>query len=530
MTYISIVQRDTTPCLSTAKWASVQSKKQWGDIKDLRDVTWNLYAFHWNIEQRLLFINSSDNSSVHEELAFAVCGDASTLVRGETIFRPLDNINRFVILNLGLRHILSRSIQFSMHTGTDVGNALAVAVRENKWKSNLFGKGYADGSAVTLGCSQKGRIWAHRVAYSLAEWVDWCEDIGARLIDENVRTEDIFLNVVIPREITERPAVVPIAVEWDPEMVHRSESSVLLNVAGARYSIFEAELGVSAFETHGPLRFKLSLPAMQPEYEIQLREGGVDYVQTAGEAVTITVGRKTVSLVEWFREEGPVVYFADGSMLVANELSALPVGHNRAPFDVEKISPWDWGATDIRMESQRAERRPASIQRHVIERILAERVEPDSDSIVFDDDGSGEIADIVVLTATTGVLHVRLFHLKYSGEARPGGRVTDLYEVCGQAQRSIVWRHDIERMLERMRSRELRRRVTGGTRFERGDLGDLHKLKQRLPSLAVHFEIFAVQPGVSKAEVSAAQLELLAVTENYLRETIAVDFRVIASA
>lgn len=503
---------------------------QWGDIKDLRDVTWNLYAFHWNSEQNLLFINSSDNSSVHEELAYAVAGDASRLVRGETIFRPLYGINRFVILNLGLRHILSRSIQFSMHTGTDVGTALAEALRENKSKSNLFGKGYADGAVITLGCSQKGRVWAHRVASSLAEWVDWCQGIGARLIDEAIRTEEIFLNVVVPREITARPAVVPVAVEWDAEMVYRSETNVLLTADGVHYSIYEAELAISSFEAAGPLSFKLVLPTVGPVYEVRLREGGVDYVQTDGPAVTIAVGRKTVSLVDWFAEQSPVIYFADGSMLVANELSELPAGHRRVPFNVEKITPWNWGATNIQMESQRAERRAASIQRHVIDRILAEQVDPGHESIVFDDDGSGEIADIVALTASPNELCVRLFHLKYSSEPHTGGRVKDLYEVCGQVQRSIVWRHDVERMLERMKSRELRRRGTGGTRFERGDLGDLHRLKQRLPSLGVKFEIFAVQPGVSKAEVSVAQLELLAVTESYLRETIAVDFRLIASA
>ena len=40
---------------------------------------------------------------------------------------------------------------------------------------------------------------------------------------------------------------------------------------------------------------------------------------------------------------------------------------------------------------------------------------------------------------------------------------------------------------------------------------------------------FIVQPGLSIAKVSKEQLELLAVTENYLKETFAVPFEIVGS-
>ena len=40
---------------------------------------------------------------------------------------------------------------------------------------------------------------------------------------------------------------------------------------------------------------------------------------------------------------------------------------------------------------------------------------------------------------------------------------------------------------------------------------------------------FIVQPGLSIAEVSKEQLELLAVTENYLKETFAVPLEIVGS-
>ena len=82
--------------------------------------------------------------------------------------------------------------------------------------------------------------------------------------------------------------------------------------------------------------------------------------------------------------------------MVGNELFPLPDAHRRVPFPAEHIPAWDWAGTNIRMESQREERRPASIQRKVILALLAEPAATRFD-VVFDDDGSGEIADVVAL-------------------------------------------------------------------------------------------------------------------------------------
>jgi hypothetical protein len=43
-------------------------------------------------------------------------------------------------------------------------------------------------------------------------------------------------------------------------------------------------------------------------------------------------------------------------------------------------------------------------------------------------------------------------------------------------------------------------------------------------------KIFIVQPGVSKGQATREQLELMSVTDNYLRETFQLPFVVIASA
>jgi hypothetical protein len=75
-------------------------------------------------------------------------------------------------------------------------------------------------------------------------------------------------------------------------------------------------------------------------------------------------------------------------------------------------------------------------------------------------------------------------------------------------------------------------RVNNGrpTRFELGNIDLLQTIREMSYMLSVSFSIAIIQPGLSCAEVSPDQLQLLGVTENYLLETYQLPFQVIASA
>lgn len=129
-------------------------------------------------------------------------------------------------------------------------------------------------------------------------------------------------------------------------------------------------------------------------------------------------------------------------------------------------------------------------------------------------------------------IDVELYHLKYSHAEYAGARISDLYEVCGQAQKSVFWkgkggfeliRHMIERECRRITNNR-------STRFEKGTLIDLALIKEKSKRFyKTDFKIYIIQPGLSAKNASEQQLELLAVTENHLLETYKIDLEVIAS-
>lgn len=114
---------------------------------------------------------------------------------------------------------------------------------------------------------------------------------------------------------------------------------------------------------------------------------------------------------------------------------------------------------------------------------------------------TGEIADIV--SVKIDMQHQKilfhLYHCKYSHGELPGARVSDLYEVCGQAEESNIWNDNVLGIVQRMVEREnMRQRSCGETRFEKGNLQTLNMLKKMVRAgFETEFEISIVQPGVS---------------------------------
>ena len=62
--------------------------------------------------------------------------------------------------------------------------------------------------------AKKGRIWSHRVAPTLKHWIDWCDHIGSKLDDAGINLDDVMRSFIRPQLVEERPALVPLAIEW----------------------------------------------------------------------------------------------------------------------------------------------------------------------------------------------------------------------------------------------------------------------------------------------------------------------------
>lgn len=521
---VSVNQQDRTAIFVTRELQPVS----WGEIREIANIIWDVYLVHWDIQRQLVFIHSSNNHSLHEWLAKAVAGDDVVLVRGETMFRCFHGVQRLILMNLGLKHMLSRNVQFTMYVGSDILPALPQAQQVNKVKSNMFGRGYEEGSRTSYGCSYKGRVWSYRRAADISEWTEWCHVVGAKLIDETITTDAALKFVLVPTHVEARPNAVPLSVLWPDEFLARSEELIEFRIGASTTTLLDTSIEILDPQLAGPIHFRVFSDMAAAEYEVVFDNGTVDYRAIGVNTVEVVERRRSRTLSEVFRENPPEINFSDSSFLVGDALFQFRTDY-RPPYERAGIESVDWTGVDIRKESQGSAKRADSVQRRIIESLTAVGVQPPFD-VVFDDDSAGESADVVALRVDGGRLIVQLLHCKFSAEAEPGARVGDLYTVCGQAQRSVSWRGEVERLLEHLERRDAARRKAGQpSRFEQGNATVLRNIRRRMNELSPAVEVVIVQPGLSRANASNDQLELLAVTQFYLHTTFGVPLRVIGS-
>jgi hypothetical protein len=507
----------------------------WTDVEKLFGWQWELYVVVWSPEQNLLFINSSTNSGEYKALAEAVGGRGATLIRGQAVFRSFSGVNRLRLQNVGLTEQLGRNVRYTGRMGADVGPALPDVQLRHAMKSVLSGSGYEEGERVTVGASRKGRVWSHR-RDRVDQLAAWCKAIGAKLVDDRIDADEVLKGTLEATTLVARPAKMPIGVDW-PEEIYRAPEVVWSVLFGeAEYSVDELELGIVSPAIEGPLRFAIRAENREVEFELELfRNGEVpDYrfVVRGQETVKLRRGEAAPEdATEFFYYDPPVMWFSDGSALEGNQYVELKGTH--APYDPEKIHVWDWAGVNIRKESQGPGKEHDSIRARVIRELRALEYH-----MVVDDDGKGEAADVVAIrlvgdVASPSSIDVEFYHCKYSGGATPGRRIDDLYELCGQAQKSIWWMYSPEKRTElftHLLRREACCREAGMvSRYEVGDGELLQTIREMSHLCPVSLKIYIVQPGVSKANVTQAQLELMSVTENHLLETFQIPFGVIAS-
>jgi hypothetical protein len=175
---------------------------------------------------------------------------------------------------------------------------------------------------------------------------------------------------------------------------------------------------------------------------------------------------------------------------------------------------WDSYKTDISQEYKNQEKG----KRHVHD-VLCEIISNTKPTVLMYDHGSHEIADFVAFRELDRIIQVEIYHVKASDNQKTGDRVSYLYEVCGQAEKSLIWTKSVNVLKDKIYNRLLNSdnevQLLGTT--DKIKIGLQNDLDRMLDSgKQFKFEIFAVQPGLSKIGISEKLSHLLASTDDYI--------------
>lgn len=496
----------------------------WTSSKELFDESWDLYIAYYDKNTDLLFIHSSAKDGLVKRLVKLVAKDASQ-VQGEHVFRSLAGLKRLKLQNVGLNKN-KKGLRYTMHTGTEINEQIPDIEANRATKSNIFGKGYEKGELVSIGCSHKGKIWAMD-SDSMDKWIAWCKGIGLKILDDSIDTNEVMKTAMQTEELDFYPDIPPLSIEWPVSLLRKNETKVTITSAKWESNLINCELLVAEKQDGNARSLNITLRTEHGDSRI------ISTIAKKGEAtfnscdnLDIKFGEQTLQLSEYFNENPPTIFMADTSVVdggfryYTNEEYAYLYERNNT-------EDWDWAGVDISVESQTSNKIANSIQYHTIQQIK------DDYDVVFDDDGAGEVADVVAIKNNDDKeLIIDLFHCKYcakkNGITAPGARVDDVYQVAGQAEKSIKWFADKEKLIVRLMERERSRLKQGkSSRIDKGRYEDLIHLAKVARYASFKLGVAIVQPAISKAKVSNEQLSILGATAAYIDEISGVKLRVI---
>ena len=488
-----------------------------GNIEGLIDSWYELFVVYWDRERHLLYIHGSRNAGHYEWLTNVLAGTRLPLVTGDGVYRVMSGLERPQASNMGVLDSVERNRKFMMVNGTGVTEGFSDVEARGKVQTNIYAQGFTDGKTNGFGASLKGRIWSHRNASVLLEWVEWCDGIGTALLDESVSVETILRRFLRPKAMDRLPEDVPLGIDWNHADPFFDRAQIKVTWGGGSCGVDDVSFRVTDHEPGDTLRFDVLAGEEPRAYTLRIKDGRMVVAAGAGDFV-VNVGKSEELLSQVLTEKSVVVYYTDEGILTSPNLYAKPLTTDPV-LDPSRLVALDWGATDIRVESRGNPPKANSIQ----ERMARLLLEDESWQVIIDDDRAGEIADLVAIKVENDELVVGLVHCKFSSKDQPGARVGDLYEVCGQAIRSGTWsertRRLYARLNERLRSRHAR---TGDYGFIRGTEEDFLRLLELGSRTRTHVRVSIAQPGLSQRRVNKCDsgkkiIELLAGTEHYVR-------------
>ncbi|WP_438345905.1 DEAD/DEAH box helicase [Methylorubrum populi] len=512
-----------------------EDKLRWARVFNPANVVYNLVMAHWDDDKGLLYVHSSTVDGIQLQIAKILAGDDVVPLGGEDIFRVLHGFRRIMLTNLGVKETDAKPVRFQLSAGIDITEQLErMTDNRTRVKTNLFGTGFVDEPMFldedddllepakrSIGCSTKGKVWSQDATVHPGEWVEWCRQVGPKIADENITTEMVLRNVLRPKRQQVRPeGKIPISVEWPESVLQGDEERVELLFDGDAVPLADCDIELTAHEPTGPIAFRIATEGHEARFTADIREGAAVYGHV-GKPVRVRRGEKERSVTDLFREDPLTIRFTDGAALMGADLTESP-GDDVPYFDLALMKGLDWGTVNLKKESQGPERDPESIQYAVIERLKASPVEYD---LIFDGDGSGEVADVVAIRRQGRTLDVELYHCKYSMKPAAGARVDDLYPVCGQAMKSVRWADPRSRFLHQMRRQEENRRAGGGdSRFEVGNRTLVDDWLTNRRDFATRFKVVVVQPGYRRSKADPSHLPILGAVSGYLMSTYRIGF------
>lgn len=479
-------------------------RPEWLDADALDRFRYELHVVFHDVDRQLVFVHGTRDGTIAELLQKLGLQDR-TLVDPLWIDRLLTSVAIAGYHSVGMRSARAsggRLAAYRMMAGTSVGGAVSPS------ETRSYGTGHTiarvlDPMKVTAAQIESGEITTANVtslgvSYGRAkvfspdlapilEFKRWCERLGF-LVDSQGDASPAgppLLQLYSPRRMESFPENPYLALV-EPNLIGRG-FQVLDNETGQVAELETLAFGVSRYSND---ELALSADCDLGRWEA-LQEVNGHVVAVTADWVVSGHGER-VPLSEFITSNPLTIFYPTGASSMGGVV--FQPRPDYSPITDSYLEAVDFEGTDIRAEHDGARNGLRTVREHFVDAFKGH-----ADWIVLDD-RANEMADLVVIKSggPNQPLNINLIHLKTSKKA-PGVRVEDLYEVLGQASRSVVWCDHGSRWYERLRAR-----LASGSQMMAGDAASLQILlaAQLASPQPVKWTISVVQSGLRASGVN----------------------------
>ncbi len=500
-------------------------KPQWITSTGFETEEHDLAVVHHHADSGLLFIGSSKrNDTLYETIASQLATSYRPLALPE-VNRVLAGVQRSEFFNIGMRSNADGALKESYRilTGPNPQDVVTELDGQLYHRGHLFGRCVFNGEDSLLGFSSSGKVWSPGQC-RIPEFIDWCGVLATRIAGTTPVTTGSKLDLLSAGELVTRVPNRVIGIDWPMSVYDGTHEIIMTDGQGRRVHrpLLDCDLA-PRYRPDGTLEVVLALdehtvvalfdPARTPAFET---------VGNWNETVLIEKARERTRYIDWLNANGLPMILQDGSTLRGRHY--VPRRGQAILFDMTRVVVPDWTATRVDIKNECG---PSTGALRSIQEGLRDIISQLAPIAAVCDHGTGEVADFVVLLDSPTHLIVRVYHCKAlaRNSTGPGGRVEDLYEVCGQAMKGIRWLKNPELLCERIRARV----QTQGHRqffvatFRAFD--DSIRNRQK----PIQMEVAIVQPGLSRQTGEEGVRLLLASVDDYIKRAVGAPLAVLGS-
>ena len=471
----------------------------------------SLFVVHYQNETGLLHIYSQKHIEVLYDLIAKAFSTKYEKIPKSEMNRVLGNMENYEFFNSGMVNRFNESGEaYRIMAGSDVSSVIDTGTGKMYSPGHVFCKATqhlnTEKEEITIGYSSASKVWSS--AYkSLHDYILWCDNNGCKITDASikVKTNTNYDLLPQPEKLLEYPSNI-FFMDYSGDTYTAPPVVYLKGEEYAMGLLVDYKLSLIEY-TKEYLKIKVY---SQDENEIIFCDVDGKY-SSVTDSISISKGNEVMSLADYLNDYPLLIRTLDDSLIQGFEIyKGVP---DEMSFDQSTMGEIDWEKynTDIHLEVSTDKKTGVSIQDTLEKHLLG----LGKYKYILYDHSKGEIADFIGVYTTDTSVCVELYHVKGMGGVKYNDSVDDVYEVTGQALKSIIWLSTKAKFIEKMQSR----RKSGHCKEKFGVYDDLIK---ELRSTSKQFigNIYIVQPGLSKSNAMDHKIqEVLAAATTYIKRS-----------